>query len=524
MPSKPSSPTSAPLSRIPERGRFDTTGNSLSGTSLAGTLEAMLNQRMGVALLAIAVSAGLALAASDPDFSREVAEKRLRALAPPDEEKVLELVGALSAEDFATRQNARRELVEIAPLMGSYLEDLRDATDDPELRQGIARVLSSRAKQKVELGRLATWVFEYGYRGLAGELVAALASASTATDSELAIVAARFSAEEAERDELVQLLGNVIPAVRAGAARVLQGLGGDVRAELRPLLEDAEPFVRFAAAEAFVTESDPACLPVLAGLATVDDFYLRWRASEMLRSITAGEIDIDPVRPPKQLELGRWFDARGWAVPGAPSPLELLPAGDDLSSWEYSPQNRFDQPGIETGDGFLRLAGGSKGVWAYPMRFQNYRLRLEWRFVEGQWQRSDSGISLGKFAGPTPRHAVGWEKDGALEVQIRPGHTGVFYPHDTQMAIDREPFDEFRAPKLAPDNETIGGWNRLEIVERDGTIQVFVNGLLQNEATRCSTKLTSLALRCEGYPIDFRNMNLEPLPGARIGGAPEDGN
>ena len=37
-------------------------------------------------------------------------------------------------------------------------------------------------------------------------------------------------------------------------------------------------------AKAFAARSDSACIPVLAELSTVEDFYLRWRAAGLLEN------------------------------------------------------------------------------------------------------------------------------------------------------------------------------------------------------------------------------------------------
>ena len=80
--------------------------------------------------------------------------------------------------------------------------------------------------------------------------------------------------------------------------------------------------------------------------------------------------------------------------------------------------------------------------------------------------------------------------------------------------IADKPFPGGIANRFNPQNEDAHGWNTLEIEERDGRLRVFVNGLLQNEATGVSPEPTTFGLRSEGHPIDFRNLTLEPLPGA----------
>ena len=57
----------------------------------------------------------------------------------------------------------------------------------------------------------------------------------------------------------------------------------------------------------------------------------------------------------------------------------------------------------------------------------------------------------------------------------------------------------------------IGQWNTYDIVCKGDTIQLFVNGTLQNEAAKTSEKSGWIGLQSEGGPIEFRNVYIEPL-------------
>ena len=59
------------------------------------------------------------------------------------------------------------------------------------------------------------------------------------------------------------------------------------------------------------------------------------------------------------------------------------------------------------------------------------------------------------------------------------------------------------------------------IEERDGQMRVWLNGFLVNKANGLKRGLTTIGLGSEGYAIDYRNVTLEPLPGAQIGEEPE---
>ena len=50
----------------------------------------------------------------------------------------------------------------------------------------------------------------------------------------------------------------------------------------------------------------------------------------------------------------------------------------------------------------------------------------------------------------------------------------------------------------------------MEITCKGDTIEVKINGLLQNKATGSTVKQGFIGLQSEGGPIEFRNITLEP--------------
>ena len=67
-------------------------------------------------------------------------------------------------------------------------------------------------------------------------------------------------------------------------------------------------------------------------------------------------------------------------------------------------------------------------------------------------------------------------------------------------------------PKLHPSNENPAGeWNTYDIYCRGNTIELVVNGLLQNTATDLSLSSGNIGLQAEGSRIQFRNLWVKPL-------------
>ena len=70
-------------------------------------------------------------------------------------------------------------------------------------------------------------------------------------------------------------------------------------------------------------------------------------------------------------------------------------------------------------------------------------------------------------------------------------------------------------PILSKFNESnekpVGEWNRLEVTCEGNTIEIMVNGLLQNRGTEASVSEGNICLQSEGKDIEFRNVLLTPL-------------
>ena len=69
-----------------------------------------------------------------------------------------------------------------------------------------------------------------------------------------------------------------------------------------------------------------------------------------------------------------------------------------------------------------------------------------------------------------------------------------------------------RAKKQELSNEKPPGeWNSYDIVCDGDSIQLTINGLLQNKGTGANPSSGAICLQSEGSPIQFRNIYLKPL-------------
>jgi hypothetical protein len=379
-------------------------------------------------LLLLVGLGSLGAAKPDPLKDRAAVERALKSLLPRSEEEVKRLFDEMGSDHFATRQKAQHELAGMNVSIEPLLKKLRAASEDAEVRQGLGRVLANLRPFDAAMGeQLASSVLQHGHRDLAPELLAVLPSFPDRRTGERLMAAARLSVSQNDRAEVVALLDSSSAVIREGAVRVLAALGGDEREAVKGQLDDESGMVRLAVAEVFAASGDAACLPVLGGLAGGEDFYLRWRAAGMLRTLTEGEVDIDPLEPVAEIDLTRLpNEIAEWSLTEKVDPIALFKEGDDLSGWDKAMKNLADRAPIEATDGYLRSSGTGHCAWGSPLRFQNYRARLEWRFP---WADSapNAGLALGKFDGLPPEKFGGW-LGGLLEIELKRASSGAFYP------------------------------------------------------------------------------------------------
>ena len=131
------------------------------------------------------------------------------------------------------------------------------------------------------------------------------------------------------------------------------------------------------------------------------------------------------------------------------------------------------------------------------LQFSEYKLHLEWRWPV---EATNSGIFL-----HTQQPDGIWPT--CFEVQLKAGNAGDLICMGVSDAIERVDKSNRVINKQAASNEvSVGEWNNLDVVCRDKTIEVFVNGMLQNRITGISNTKGFLCLQSEGKDIEFRNI------------------
>ncbi|GHU90480.1 hypothetical protein FACS1894155_08910 [Bacteroidia bacterium] len=183
--------------------------------------------------------------------------------------------------------------------------------------------------------------------------------------------------------------------------------------------------------------------------------------------------------------------------------------GKDLSNWGFVLQDNKTNTGIfSVKDGVIHITGTPFGYMYTKEKYSNFRLHVEWRWPQ---EATNSGIFL--FVQSDNKV---WPN--AIECQLKAGSAGDFVllggsdiaEFKTKPGEERPKFPS--VGKFNPTPEmTTGEWNNADITCKDGTITVYINGVLQNKGTKSMHKTGHIGLQSEGKDIQFRNVRLTPL-------------
>jgi hypothetical protein len=185
--------------------------------------------------------------------------------------------------------------------------------------------------------------------------------------------------------------------------------------------------------------------------------------------------------------------------------------GRDFSGWELktTPAAPVDSAFRVLPDGVIASEGKPSGFLATLDNYRNYRLHVEWRW---SGKPGNGGVLLHISDGPMDRV---WPL--SLQIQTKNGNAGDLLP--MAGASFDEPLTSARGaePRIkahsAPDSEKpVGEWNVCDVVSRDGSVEVTINGVLQNRVTHAQPASGRIGFQLEGTPYELRKVELTPLP------------
>ncbi|WP_158643146.1 3-keto-disaccharide hydrolase [Pseudoduganella lurida] len=191
----------------------------------------------------------------------------------------------------------------------------------------------------------------------------------------------------------------------------------------------------------------------------------------------------------------------------APQPLFN---GRDLAGWELRTEPKAPAPDVfkVQPDGVIAAAGNPGGFLATTDSYRNYRLHVEWRW---SGKPGNGGVLLHVSDGPMDRV---WPL--SIQVQTKKGAVGDLLPmanatftEPPTSAPGTQPI--IKAHTAADSERPAGEWNSADIVSRDGTIEVTINGVAQNRITNARPAEGKIGFQLEGAPYELRNVTLQKL-------------
>jgi len=190
------------------------------------------------------------------------------------------------------------------------------------------------------------------------------------------------------------------------------------------------------------------------------------------------------------------------------APARELFTGRDFAGWEF-----VTTPGVDIStvctilpDGVIAAAGQPVGYIATVASYANYRLHAEWRW---SGKPGNSGVLLHISSGPKDR---AWPL--CFQIQTKNKSVGDLLPMaGATFAEPLAPDPKIpQRPHIAPDSEKAAGeWNSCDVICRHNTIEVTINGVLQNQVTATTLSAGRIGFQFEGTPFEIRNVSVLPL-------------
>jgi len=178
--------------------------------------------------------------------------------------------------------------------------------------------------------------------------------------------------------------------------------------------------------------------------------------------------------------------------------------GIDLNNWTFYLSDVSMNPAevFSSRDGVIHIAGNPYGYMRTKESYSDYRLHLEYRWPV---EATNSGVFI-----HTQLPDTLWPQ--CIECQLAAGNAGDFICMSGADMNERTDKSKIVLKKYEASSEKpVGEWNIMEISCKANTIEVYINGMLQNKGTGVSVTRGHICLQSEGKEIEFRNVYLTKL-------------
>jgi hypothetical protein len=197
---------------------------------------------------------------------------------------------------------------------------------------------------------------------------------------------------------------------------------------------------------------------------------------------------------------------------GSDKKIELF-NGQDLDNWNIVVDSEDGEPKdlFYVEDGVMHTLGAPFGYIRTKESFSNYKLHVEWKWTD---EPSNSGVLI---------NVQGKELifPHCIEAQLMNGKAGDIVlmgkgagitVEGSDYMVESEENRYLSITKFEESSEKAAGeWNSYDIISVDGTLELYVNGVLQNKGSSMTLTEGNIALQSEGSPLQFRNIYLQPM-------------
>lgn len=187
--------------------------------------------------------------------------------------------------------------------------------------------------------------------------------------------------------------------------------------------------------------------------------------------------------------------------------------GQDLDNWNLVVDSPDGEPGdlFYVEDGILNTLGNPFGYIRTKESYSNFKLHVEWRWPG---EPSNSGVLLNVQGEDIifPHCVEAQLMNGRAGDVVLMGKGAAITIRDSSYLVTSEERRYLSIPKFEESSEKPAGeWNTYDITLKDGSLELYVNGVLQNSGTDMSLTEGNIALQSEGGPLQIRNFYLQPL-------------
>jgi hypothetical protein len=153
-------------------------------------------------------------------------------------------------------------------------------------------------------------------------------------------------------------------------------------------------------------------------------------------------------------------------------------------------------------DGIVHITGTPFGYMRTKKSYSDYKLHAEWRWPV---EATNSGVF---FHAQLPDTI--WIK--SIECQLQAGNAGDFACIGGIDMKERTDKTKRVIKKMNASNEKpVSEWNTMDIICRGNTVEVTINGVLQNKGSEVTVQKGYICLQSEGKDVEFRNVTLSKL-------------